>query len=364
MLPRIIQIEVSTKCQLRCCYCPRTLLKDRWRSEDISWDNFARLLPYVGKAGLVHLQGWGEPLLHPDIWKMARAIKEKGGRVSMTTNGVLLDDAAVRQICEIGFAFIAVSVAGARAATHDSLRTGSSFGQICINISRLSGAKSHPDIHLVMQMMKPNIDELPGLVDLAAELRADRVIAPNLDYTPVAEMEDLKVFGRIRDPHLEDIIEEAKMRGKKRGIEVQIYPLEPDVNSPVCSDDPLHNIVVNVRGEVSPCVYLSMPIEGEIPRVFWSEDSWVSRFAYGKVEDGLNHILESAQAQQFRRAFSRRVEYARLNAAKTMALLTLPGIRNVRNILQGTMGQASISAPPAMPQAPMQCRKCYKLQGI
>jgi len=364
LLPCIIQVEVSTRCQLNCCFCPRTRLKDRWLSRDIGMDSFAQILPYVRKAELVHLQGWGEPLLHPEIWKMARSIKEKGGRVSMTTNGVLLDDAAVRQICEIGFAFIAVSVAGARAATHDYLRTGSSLVQICNNISRLSAARSHPDIHLVMQMMKSNIDELPALVDLAAEMKADRVIAPNLDYTPDIEMEALKAFKRTGDPHPDDLIRQAKVKGKKRGIEVQTYPLQPDENSPVCSDDPLHNIVISVRGEVSPCVYLCMPVECDIPRVFWGEESPFGRLIFGKVEDGLNNVLESAQAQEFRMAFDRRVEYSRLNAAKSMALLALPGIRNARNILQGPAGRYPAEASASMPQAPVQCRGCYKLQGI
>ena len=295
---------------------------------------------------------------------MARAIKDRGGRVSMTTNGMLLDDAAVRQICDIGFAFIAVSVAGAKASTHESLRMGSSLAQICKNISGLSGAKSHPVIHLVMQMMKPNIDELPELVDLAAELRADSVIGPNLDYTPVAEMADLKVFGSKRDTRLEDVINKAKIRGKKRGIEVQTYPLEPDDNSPVCSDDPLNNVVINVRGEVSPCVYLSLPVEGEIPRIFCGEDSCVRHFTYGKAEDGLDNVLESVQAQQFRMAFNRRVEFIRLDAAKAMALLTLPGIRNVRDTLQESAGKAFTAAPISLPQAPVQCRGCYKLHGI
>lgn len=363
METRIIQVEVSTKCQLKCCFCPRTLLKDRWLSRDISRDSFTQVLPYLGKAELVHLQGWGEPLLHPEIWNMARAIREKGGRVSLTTNGVLLDGAAVRRICEIGFAFIAVSVAGAKAGTHDSLRRGSSLTQICNNIAGLSAARSHPDIHLVMQMMKPNIAELPELVDLAAELKADRVIVPNLDYIPDAETEALKAFGPKVDPHLHNMIEEAERRGKKRGIPIQIYPLEPSDNSPLCSDDPLHNVVVSVRGEVSPCVYLCMPVEGEVPRVLRSEESPVGRFIYGNVQDGLDKVLESAQAKEFRLAFDRRIEYSRLNAAKSMALLTLPGIRGARKILQGQGGQ-SLEVPGKMPQAPVQCRGCYKLQGI
>jgi len=364
MQPRIIQVEVSTRCQLKCCFCPRTLLKDRWISRDISRDTFTQILPYLGKADLVHLQGWGEPLLHPEIWSMARAIKERGGRVSLTTNGVLLDDAAARRICEIGFAFIAVSVAGARSTTHDSLRAGSSLAQICKNIAGLSAARSHPDIHLVMQMMKPNITELPELVDLAAELKADRVIVPNLDYIPDTETEALKTFGQTVDPHLYDMVKEAEMRGKKRGIPVHIYPLEPRDNSPVCSDDPLHNVVVSVRGEVSPCVYLCMPVEGEVPRVLRSEESTVGRFIYGNVQDGLGKVLENAQAKEFRLAFERRIEYSRLNAAESLALLTLPGIRGARRNLQGQEKQSLAEVPGTMPQAPAQCLGCYKLQGI
>ncbi|MDD5397557.1 MAG: radical SAM/SPASM domain-containing protein [Dehalococcoidia bacterium] len=364
MLPRIIQVEVSTRCQLRCRFCPRTLLKDRWVSLDINREWFTQILPYVRNAELVHLQGWGEPLLHPDIWNMARAIKERGGRVSLTTNGVLLNDSAVQQICQIGFAFIAVSVAGAKSATHDSLRAGSSLEQICKNIAGLSAARSHPDIHLVMQMMKSNVSELPALVDLAAELKADRVIAPNLDYIPDAETEALKTFGTAADPHLHDIVEEAEKRGKKRGIQVYAYPLESRDNSPLCSDDPLHNTVVSVRGEVSPCVYLCLPVEGTIPRISRGRVSAVDRFIYGNAQDGLDKVLENAQAKEFRLAFDRRVEYSRLNAAESMALLTLPGIRGARKILQGQEKQPLTEVTEAMPPAPAQCRGCYKLQGI
>jgi len=364
-VPRIIQVEVTTRCQLKCRFCPRTALKDRWRSEDISWDNFAGILPYVHKAGLVHLQGWGEPLLHPGIWKMAGAVREKGGRVSMTTNGVLMDEAAVKKICEAGLDFVAVSLAGASTATHDLLRAGSSLDQICENVARLSGMKSRPVVHLVMQMMKPNIEELPGLVVLAAKLGVDRVIAPNLDYLPVGEMEELKVFGREKDAGLEDIVREALARGKELGVDVQVYPLEPDENVPVCRDDPLHSVVINVWGEAVPCVYLSMPFGGDIPRVYRGETGTVGRFAYGKVAGGLKYVLENREARSFRDAFKRRIEYARLDRIKAMALLAMPGIRSVpRSMQKSSEFQVVPLTPSAMPPAPLQCRTCYKLYGI
>ncbi len=364
MQPRIIQIEVSTRCQLRCSFCPHTLLKDRWIAKDISSDTFSKVLSYVCKGQLVHLQGWGEPLLHPQIWDMAAAIRQKGGRVSMTTNGLLLDNDAVQNICDTGFDFIAISVAGAGSAVHDSLRIGSSLAHICDNITRLSTARSHPHIHLVMQMMKPNIAELPALVDMAAELKADRVIAPNLDYIPDAATEQLKAFGDVADPELKDIKREAELRAKKLGIPVHIYPLQPCEDSPVCSDDPLHNIVVSVNGEISPCVYLCLPVEGKIPGLFEGKSTSIDRFVYGKVDDGLDNVLGDKNAEQFRVAFEQRTQFSKFEAAEAMAILTLPGIRGARKTLQQPERQHSSARQIKIPDAPAQCHSCYKLLGI
>jgi len=362
--PRIIQVEVSTRCQLRCTFCPHTLFHDRWIAKDISCEIFSNILPYVGKGLLVHLQGWGEPLLHPQIWDMAAAVKEKGGRVSMTTNGLLLDNDAVRNICEIGFDFIAISLAGARSAVHDSLRIGSSLAYICENIARLSAARFHPHIHLVMQMMKPNIAELPARVDLAAELKVDRVIAPNLDYITDAKTEQLKAFSAISDPKLKHIVREAQLRAQKIGIPLHVFPLQPSENFPVCSDDPLHNIVVSVNGEISPCVYLCLPIEGSIPRWVQGETHFVDRFIYGKVDDGLHEVLGNRSAEQFMAAFEQRIQSSKFNAAESMAILTLPGLRSARKALQHANSRNQPEHPIKIPDAPPQCSTCYKLLGI
>ena len=55
---KIIQIEVTTVCQLRCNFCPRTVLADRWVNADFSWEMFSSLLPSLRRAEQVHLQGW------------------------------------------------------------------------------------------------------------------------------------------------------------------------------------------------------------------------------------------------------------------------------------------------------------------
>jgi MoaA/NifB/PqqE/SkfB family radical SAM enzyme len=41
----------------------------------------------------VHLQGWGEPLLHPDLRAIVKDVHAAGCEVGITTNGDLLDEA-------------------------------------------------------------------------------------------------------------------------------------------------------------------------------------------------------------------------------------------------------------------------------
>ena len=76
----------------------------------------------------VHLQGWGEPLLHPDLPGMVAAAKAAGCTVGITTNGDLLSE-ALTWIAEAQVDLVTVSVAG-RASTHARLRDGSRLGDI------------------------------------------------------------------------------------------------------------------------------------------------------------------------------------------------------------------------------------------
>jgi len=322
---------------------------------------FTSLLPFVRHIKLVHLQGWGEPLLHPRLWDMATAIKQRHGRVSLTTNAVMLDEAAAREACRIGFDLVAISVAGARAATNDSLRVGSHLDQICANISYLCRLKPRPKVNLVMQMMKPNLEELPELVTLAARLGVDEVIAPNIDYTPTAEVDALKAFGFSSDLHQAELIDEAQRRSKELGGKLHIYPLRPSSDVLMCDADPVHNVWITVWGEVAPCPYLTLPCRDSIPRLFWGKAELFPRFSFGKVTEGLDRVLKGQAAGSFRGAFTRRLQAGSLDIMTEVQLLAMP--RSV-TFLKPSNSPESLRKASALLPPPDLCRNCYKFYGL
>ena len=134
----VAQVEITSRCATSCQFCPQTVLQDTWIGNNMSLGLFRdSIAPDLDQFEMVYLQGWGEPLLHPDLWEMLALAKAQGCRTGFTTNGLVLTEERARRIVELGVDILSCSLAGATAELHESLRCGTSFSHILENISRL-----------------------------------------------------------------------------------------------------------------------------------------------------------------------------------------------------------------------------------
>jgi MoaA/NifB/PqqE/SkfB family radical SAM enzyme len=164
------------------------MLGDHWQHADLPWELYRdQLGPHLSRFELIYLQGWGEPLLHRDLWQMVRLAKAAGCRVGFTSCGGLFTEENIERIIAEGVDLLSVSFAGASAGVHQSLRVGSDFERLAANVRGLTrrrgtapGSPLHLELHFLM--MRPNLHELPAFVRLAADLGANEVVAPNLTY--------------------------------------------------------------------------------------------------------------------------------------------------------------------------------------
>ena len=62
--------------------------------------------------------------------------------------------------------------------------------------------------------MRPNLAELPDLLQLAAELGVDRVNATNLDFVAAPAMEGLTIVSSGPDPEITAIFEQAQRQAE------------------------------------------------------------------------------------------------------------------------------------------------------
>ena len=116
--PFYVTIDITRRCNLHCLGCPyhsteiSNVSPHKPGPTDLSTDLVKRLcgeLKEIGTSSLV-LQGEGEPLLHSDIIDLILAAKTAGIRVTLLTNGTLLDQHLVREIIAAKLDILKVSL--------------------------------------------------------------------------------------------------------------------------------------------------------------------------------------------------------------------------------------------------------------
>jgi len=323
---------------------------------------YKRLSKYFDYVKDIHLQGWGEPLLHPDLFDMIQIAKAKGCSVSLTTNGILLTQNISERLIREGVDIIAISISGAFKETHEHIRLGSHFETFIKNIRTLSDLKEMmgsktPRLVLSFLMTKTNIAELSEAVNLAKYTGINELVAINLDYTPAPIQDDLKAFLCDGAPqNFYGFIEQAKKRAADLQLPFRVYPLEME-EVVMCELNPLQIIFISHDGCVSPCVYLNMTKRGLIPRIFSGSHYEVQRLCFGSIpKNDFMKIWDSNDYKNFRGIYINRLYLLRkIYSDFEYGIKTVGKIKGVERLLKNVMANHPV---------PHVCRTCYKAYNI
>ncbi|MDO5483729.1 MAG: radical SAM protein [Desulfovibrionaceae bacterium] len=182
-----IQLEVSSVCAGRCIYCPHTTRAETWRSRHMEAKVFAALWPLIRASERVHLQGWGEPLLHPRFFEFVSLARRADCQVSSTTCGLKMDADIARRLARCGMDLLAFSLVGTDAASNDSGRVGVPFERVCSAIRMVRAAVRNEgysalDVHLAYLLLADRVEAVAGLPRLMEELDVSTAVVSTLDY--------------------------------------------------------------------------------------------------------------------------------------------------------------------------------------
>jgi SynChlorMet cassette radical SAM/SPASM protein ScmF len=181
-----LYLYISGSCNLACRHC--------WITPNfVGEGKTGRYIPleFVNKAiqealplGLnsVKLTG-GEPTLHPQFREMLTSINEVGIRVTMETNATLIDADLANFLAGIGnLSFVSVSLDGADAETHESLRmVPGSFNKAIEGIRNLVNIGKRPQ--LICTLYKGNVAQIRDIINLALELNCSSIKFNHLQKT-------------------------------------------------------------------------------------------------------------------------------------------------------------------------------------
>ncbi len=115
-------VSITYKCQCRCPHCGSQANRAKGVPE-LSDEQILDLIDQCGQQGVSNLYLFGgEPLLHPSLDVFTTRAKKHSLKVSMDTNGLLLDENRVRELKALGMDHIRVSMDNADPGIHDSFR--------------------------------------------------------------------------------------------------------------------------------------------------------------------------------------------------------------------------------------------------
>lgn len=252
-----MRISITRRCNLGCIYCHREGIKKG--EGEMTPQEIERVVRLCARFGVkrVKLTG-GEPLLRPDVSEIVSRIAGVDGikDVSMTTNGVLLEEHAAA-LKEAGLDRINVSLDTLRPETFQEITRGGELARVLRGIDKALEAGLRP-VKLNMVVMKGiNEKEVADLLRFASReglvlqlielMDAEREFFQRYFY-------NLDSLEREFEEGAEEVLVRGLMQGRRKytlhGTEVEV--IKPMHNTEFCAH--CTRIRVTADGKFKPCL--------------------------------------------------------------------------------------------------------------
>src|SRR5690349_4047277 len=147
-LPSYVQLEPVGQCNLRCQMCPIQFRSDgppHGPPAFMDYELFLQLLDDLPTLTELHLQGLGEPMMHPRFFDMVEEAKSRGISVTTNSNATLLTRPRADRCVTSGLAMLHVSLDAASAETYEKIRVRAHFDRVLRNLAHLRDARRDLD---------------------------------------------------------------------------------------------------------------------------------------------------------------------------------------------------------------------------
>jgi MoaA/NifB/PqqE/SkfB family radical SAM enzyme len=312
-LPRYVQIEPVGQCNLRCQMCPVQFRRDGPASGApafMAFDTFTRLIDQFPQLEHLHLQGLGEPMMHPRFFDMVQYAVAKGVRVTTNTNLTVLNPRRAELCVTSGLDTVHVSIDAANQDTYRAIRVGSRLERVLRNLEFLADARRAADsplprLKLVTVIMRQNLEELAGLVELAGRFGVETMFVQHLchdfgESTLPAEYFSMRQFVGDQtllgeDPARIDYhFSRARQAAEAAGIELRLPRTQPRAHAPGTPgrqrcDWPWHGAYISYQGLAMPCCMIATPDRCQLGDFATTpaEDVWNGE-PYARFRDALD----------------------------------------------------------------------------
>jgi radical SAM protein with 4Fe4S-binding SPASM domain len=291
--PQSIFWEITSECNLRCLHC--VVAAGKKLDRELSLERGLALIDEWAAMGVGDITfSGGEPLMHPELFTLARAAAGHGIRLQLATNGTLLRPDVVREIRELQM-LPQVSLDGSNRELYGRFRgRKEAFDQAVEGIKMLVDAGVEVTVGTVVSTH--NADDFEAMLDLVESLgvAAFRLI-PFIPSGRGKKNRDLELPpDRVRDI-TKYLVEQRTCRPFEiipMEFELTLHPpsgVQPDCSRPNECGGAVQYCTVTPSGEVLPCHYFdSVQADSVLEKSFawiWGRSRFLNYFRSIRIGD-------------------------------------------------------------------------------
>ncbi|HYC33452.1 MAG TPA: pyrroloquinoline quinone biosynthesis protein PqqE [Gemmatimonadales bacterium] len=178
--PTTLLAELTHRCPLRCPYCSNPLDLIRANAE-LATEDWKRIFTEARALGVLQLGlSGGEPMIRKDLEELAAHARGLGLYSTLVTSGLGLTRARAERLRDAGLEHVQVSIQDTDTVTAERIAGVSSVKQkraAAAIVKELGFAFS---VNVVLH--RANLDRIGEIIELAADLGADRLELANTQY--------------------------------------------------------------------------------------------------------------------------------------------------------------------------------------
>jgi MoaA/NifB/PqqE/SkfB family radical SAM enzyme len=230
--PACVDIEVTNICPLHCLHCPRSycdINKIDMRLGFLSLEKFLQIISKLRSVRRITLQGLGEPLLNPDIFKMIELAHKKSFSVSFSTAAYSYDAKIQAGLRKYPPDLLAFSVDSMEKNSFEAIRVNHNFEKFVLNLEgliasvRQSGKNTDMLFHCCV--MRANSPYLVKVVEFADKFKVKRIDFSELNLSYLGSVRDKLILESEDYENVDKAMNLAARKGIKAAF-TQVYNIK------------------------------------------------------------------------------------------------------------------------------------------
>ena len=226
----VVVWNTTRACNLNCIHCYAKAVHQS-RDRELTTEEGFNLIDDLATFGVpVILFSGGEPLLRPDLIELTSYSVSKGMRAVISTNGTLITEEKALLLKNAGVSYVGISLDGLEKVNDHFRGVEGAFKKALNGIKNCQNAGLKVGLRFTIN--KLNIDQVPGIFDLAEKMNIERICFYHLVYSGRGSNLVDQDLSHSETRKIVDMIMDRTKDMYNRGLEKEVLTVDNHTDGP------------------------------------------------------------------------------------------------------------------------------------